>query len=63
MDKQTIVEMYNVSLVFVQELPNDYAFIKDYLQQSLEQINIATLFDKTISFGALVGKKFCKIYD
>ncbi|MFA7084504.1 MAG: AI-2E family transporter [Arcobacteraceae bacterium] len=60
LDKQTIVEVYNFSLAFVEDLPNEYAFIKEYLQQSLAQINIANMFDKTISFGALVGKNSAK---
>ncbi|MFA6788543.1 MAG: AI-2E family transporter [Arcobacteraceae bacterium] len=59
-DKQAVIDMYELSLNFVQNLPDDYRFLKDYLLQSLEQINIGTLFDKTISFGALVGKNSAK---
>lgn len=60
MDKQAVIDVYEFSLNFVQNLPNDYRFIKDYLLQSLEQINIGILVDKTISFGALVGKNSAK---
>ncbi|PKN15040.1 MAG: AI-2E family transporter, partial [Deltaproteobacteria bacterium HGW-Deltaproteobacteria-24] len=59
-DKQAVIDIYNFSLNFVQSLPNDYSFIKDYLLQSLEQINVGTMFDKTISFGAIVGKNSAK---
>jgi predicted PurR-regulated permease PerM len=59
-DKQAIVNIYELSLNFVQNMPNEYRFIKDYLLQSLEQVNIGVLFDKTISFGALVGKNSAK---
>lgn len=59
-DKQAVVDIYNFSLNFVEALPNDYSFIKDYLLQSLSQINVATMFDKTLSFGAIVGKNSAK---
>lgn len=59
-DKQVVVDVYDYALNFVQSLPNDYRFIKDYLLQSLGQINIGIMFDKTISFGALVGKNSAK---
>lgn len=59
-DKQAVVDIYNFSLNFVEALPNDYSFFKDYLLQSLSQINVATMFDKTISFGAIVGKNSAK---
>lgn len=59
-DKQAMVDIYNFSLNFVENLPNDYSFIKDYLLQSLSQINVGTMFDKTLSFGAIVGKNSAK---
>lgn len=59
-DKQAMVDIYNFSLNFVENLPDDYSFIKDYLLQSLSQINVGTMFDKTLSFGAIVGKNSAK---
>lgn len=56
MDKQAIMNLYDFTLEVVNRLPNEYAFIKDHLSRSLEQINIATMLEKTISFGALLGK-------
>ncbi|RXJ56285.1 AI-2E family transporter [Candidatus Marinarcus aquaticus] len=56
MDKQAIMNMYDFTLEVVNRLPNEYAFIKEHLNRSLEQINIATMLEKTISFGALLGK-------
>lgn len=56
MDKQAILSVYNFALEIVNNLPNEYAFIKEHLSNSLEQINISTMVEKTISFGALLGK-------
>lgn len=55
-DKQAIMSLYDFTLEVVNKLPNEYAFIKEHLNRSLEQINIATMLEKTISFGALLGK-------
>ncbi len=59
-DQQTLVGIYDYTLNSVKDLPSDYDFIKSYLQQFLEQINIALIFDKTISLGALIGKNSAK---
>lgn len=56
LDKQAIIDLYNVALTFVASIPNEYSFIKEYLLGPLENINISTVVEKTISFGAVLGK-------
>ncbi len=59
-DQNTLVGIYDYVLNSVKNLPSQYDFIKNYLQQFLEQIDIALIFNNTISFGALLGKNSAK---
>ncbi len=59
-DQQALINIYDVTKQWVQELPDDFTFIKDQLNEILKKINIPEFIQNLLSFGAFLGKNSAK---
>lgn len=55
-DQNALIHIFNVVKDFVTKLPNEFAFIKENLNQILDKVDIPQTIQSLISFGAYLGK-------
>ncbi|QDF29825.1 AI-2E family transporter [Halarcobacter anaerophilus] len=59
-DQKALVEIFNVTKNWVENIPDDFIFFKDQLTNMLEKIDIPSLIQNLFSFGAFLGKNSAK---
>ncbi len=59
-DQQALISIYNVTLEWVQHMPDDFIFFKDQLNSILGKIDIPESIQKLFSIGAFLGKNSAK---
>ena len=55
-DQTALTQLVNVIQEFVANLPNDFAFIKEQVNQILNKVDIPQTIQSLLSFGAYLGK-------
>ncbi len=55
-DQQVVMNMYDYTINLVQDIPDEYAGIKDQLTLLLQKVDVPVIIEKMISFAAMVGK-------
>ena len=55
-DQKVVMEMYDYTIKLVQDIPDEYAGVKEQLVLVLEKVNVPLIVEKMISFAAFVGK-------
>lgn len=55
-NQKEIIAIFDITKVWISNIPDDYDFIKEQLISVMEKIDIGTSFQKLISFGAYLGK-------
>lgn len=59
-DQNALIEIFEVTKNWVDNIPNDFIFFKDQLTNMLEKIDIPSLIQNLFSFGAFLGKNSAK---
>ncbi len=59
-DQKALLSMYEVTLDWVQNLPNEFLFIKEQLKTILGKVDIPQFIEKLFSIGAFLGKNSAK---
>lgn len=55
-DQEALIKIFDTTKLWVENIPNDLAFIKDQLNMVLQKVDIPELIQKLFSFGASLGK-------
>ncbi len=59
-DQKALISIYEISLQWVKNMPNDFLFIKEQLNNILQKIDIPEFIQKLFSIGAFLGKNSAK---
>lgn len=59
-DQEALISIYNVTLHWVENIPDDFVFFKDQLISVLEKIDIPQSIEKLFTIGAYLGKNSAK---
>ncbi len=59
-DQQALIKIYEVTLQWVQNMPQDFNFIKEQLNTVLEKVDIPEFIQRLFSIGAFLGKNSAK---
>lgn len=59
-DQQALIKIYEVTLEWVQNMPEDFNFIKEQLNAVLQKVDIPEFIQKLFSIGAFLGKNSAK---
>ena len=59
-DQQALIKIYEVTLQWVQNMPEDFNFIKEQLNTILQKVDIPEFIQKLFSIGAFLGKNSAK---
>jgi len=55
-DQVQIASLYNTVTLWVKDIPNDYLFIKEQLQELLKQLSVSNIVSNILSFSGYIGK-------
>jgi predicted PurR-regulated permease PerM len=55
-DQEQIAGLYNTITLWVKDIPNDYLFIKEQLQELLKQLSVSNIVANILSFSGYIGK-------
>ncbi|WP_083568662.1 AI-2E family transporter [Arcobacter sp. LA11] len=59
-DQQALISIYEVAKEWVENMPDDFIFVKEQLNSVLQKIDIPEFIQKLLSIGALLGKNSAK---